>query len=357
MTGSASDTTSAKPGARATARSPSALVIAALQVLVAVHFAVAYIDGTNSWIDLPKYVAGTERLPFQFRALTAWIMHAAVQLPGMALLASHASKKMADPLMITWAGLVMLAVFWMLHSARKAAQTVFTDPVIAQWLALTFMVPLYIDYEALGNGYRLSYAYDLPSLALFNACFVAILSGSRLRMIVLFALATLSRETSIYLLPIFLLYACADTGGNLRREFIRTLPWAASMAVVWVLSKAALTMMYGGNTLERQASHIPGPVPGMELQLSQNLHALLNPLQWPDLLSSVGWLWLPVFAFWRRLEDKRLKAAIACSTPAVALIMLFVGRITEPRVFGELTILFWLASLTLLRAAWRPSAT
>ena len=357
MTFPAQDRISAARAPRQPVPSRSDMVVTLLQILVVVHFSVAYIDGTTSWISLPKYVAGTERLPFQFRALTAWTMQAAVHLPGIAMLAHHASKKMADPLMITWAGLVMLSTVWILHSARQAAATIFKDPLLTKILALTFMIPLYIDYEALANGYRLSYAYDLPSLALFNACVVAILRGLRLRMLVLFALATLSRETSVYLIPIFLLYAWIDARGCLKPRFLPDLPWAAAMVVIWILTKRGLVILYGGNPLESHTGHLPGPVPGMEFQLYPNLAALINPLQWPDLLSPVGWLWLPVFGFWRGVDDKRLRIAIAVGTPAVAVIMLFVGRIAEPRVFGELTIFYWLAALTLVRGMWRTLPT
>ena len=339
-----------KPPARRRATVRTTWVLAILQLLVASHFAIAYIDGTSSWIDLSHYVAGKERLPFQFRALTAWTMAALVHLPGVATLAAHASKKIwADPLVITWCGLVMVSTLWILHSAREAAATLFADRLAARALALTFMIPLYIDYEALANSSRLSYAYDLPSTALFIACFVAILHGQNLRVVILFTLATLSRETAIYLLPIFLLYAWIDAQGGVRPGLLKSLTWAGAMAAIWVLVKVALSWLYDGNRLTAQAGHLPGPVRGMEFQLFDNLHALINPLQWPDIMSSLGWLWVPVLAFWSRIGDKRLQTAIALGTPGVAIVMLLVGRITEPRVFGELAVLYWMAALMLIR--------
>ena len=337
------------PAPRGFSRTRLMWAMTAFQIIVAVHFAIAYVDGTTSWIDLSKYVAGSERLPFQFRALTAWAMRLALHLPGITMLAAHGSNKMADPLIITWTGFVVVSTLWIMHSAQKAAATIFADPLVTQAFAVTFMIPLYIDYEALANGYRLSYAYDLPSLALFLACFVAILYGHRLRMIALFALATLSRETSVYLIPIFMLYACIDARGRAKPGVLRALVWAVAMAAVWFTIKWVLTALYGDNGLDRQPSHLPGPLPGLEFQLVANLHALLNPLQWPDLLSAVGWLWLPVFLFWRSIDDRRLQGSIALGTPAVFGIMLLVGRIAEPRVFGELTILYWMAALMLIR--------
>jgi hypothetical protein len=119
------------------------------------------------------------------------------------------------------------------------------------------------------------------------------------------------------------------------------------MVAIWVAAKILLTAIYGANPVAPGMVHEGGPLYDVAVQIWFNLRCLANPLQWPGLFSAVGWLWLPVFAFWHRLPDHRLRLAIALTTPLAGAIMLFLGRATETRVWGELTPLYWLAVLSL----------
>ena len=113
--------------------------------------------------------------------------------------------------------------------------------------------------------------------------------------------------------------------------------------------RAALKAVYAHNPLDETAAHLSGAAHGVQVELLANLTSLVNPLQWPGLLSSLCWLWLPVFSFWSLIEDRRLRAAIAVTTPLAVLTMTVAGRLTEPRVFAELSLLYWLAVV----AQWR----
>ena len=186
-------------------------------VLLATHFSIAYINGTQSWLDLARYAQGNERLPFQYRALTGWVLRAGLHLPGLSFIAAHASHKMADPLEILCTGLAFFSALWIMRCALVAARLILLNEDRARWAALSIMIPLYVAFEALANSYRLSYAYDLPSLALFFTCMLAILQRRRVTMLVFFTLATLSRETSLYLIPIFLCWSVPATWGHAPR--------------------------------------------------------------------------------------------------------------------------------------------
>jgi hypothetical protein len=317
------------------------------QVLIASHFALAYIDGTSSWIDLTRYTNGTERVPFQYRILTAWLLRAGEHLPGLGQIAAHASRKMADPLTVVWAILACLSTLWIIRSAGQAASLVTPVTLLRRLLALSIMVPIYIEYEAIANGYRLSYAYDLPSLALYFACLIAIMRRQPIRMMLLFILATLARETAIFLIPIFLCWELRHRDGTWRGMLApaQRPAWAlaGAMAVIWLGIKLALNAVYAGNPLEPATAHLPGAAFNSVWQLDRNMMALINPMQWPVLASSLCWLWLPVIAFWRLIGDARLRSAILVTTPLTVATMMVVGRIMEPRVFAELGLLYWLA--------------
>ena len=51
----------------------SALYVAVL-TLVSSHFALSYVTNTNPYLNLKDYVGGSAPLPFQYRALTSWII-------------------------------------------------------------------------------------------------------------------------------------------------------------------------------------------------------------------------------------------------------------------------------------------
>jgi hypothetical protein len=91
----------------------------------------------------------------------------------------------------------------------------------------------------------------------------------------------------------------------------------------------------------------------MVLQIGGNILDMMQPIRWPVALSILCWLWLPVFAFWRLIDHAPLRRCIRLITPYWVMAMCFLGALRETRIFGELTILYWMAALVLLRAAWR----
>jgi hypothetical protein len=310
-----------------------------LGVLVAGHFTLAYLHGTYHYLDIPRYAAGQERLPFQDRALTGWLLRGLLQLPGLRGLTPDGPASMLRPDLMAWAILVFGATLWIQRAARQAASVAVADPLAARACALAVMPVLYINYEAIANAYRPSYAYDLPSLALFVACFAALVQDRRRRLLILFVPACLARETSLLLVPIFLCWHWFDAAAR-RRALIT----ASVMAAIWLAARLLVARLYAGNPLNPQTVHLAGAsAHGLELQFFANLRMLANPLHLANLASAGCWLWLPVVLFWRYLDDRRLRAAILLCTPPLVAGMMMVGRVAEVRVFAELSVVYWLA--------------
>jgi hypothetical protein len=177
------------------------------------------------------------------------------------------------------------------------------------------------------------------------AGFVAILYRRDASLLVLFALATMARETSVILIGILLCWRWPLSG--------RDAAMAVAMGAIWLVVKIFLHAVYGQNLTEAEFMHQAGVAGGMVLQIGGNILDMMQPIRWPVALSVVCWLWLPVFGFWRLLDHPPLRRCIRLITPYWVIAMCLLGALRETRIFGELTILYWMAGLVLLRAAWR----
>jgi hypothetical protein len=320
--------------------------------MIAGQFALAYVFGTRQHLNLLDYAAGHERLPFQYRALVAWIMRGMLQLPGLDRLVPDAVEGMTKPMLVL-AILVFVSVLWINRVARQVAATLFADPLVARLMGLTFLATLYLNYESPAYYPRLGYPYDLPSLALIFAGFAALVRNRVVLLLVLFAVATISRETSVILIPILLCWHWPMDAASGRPALLprrREAILALSMAGLWVGEKAFLHALYGTNISEPAYQHRVGVPGSMELMFFSNLIDIVQPLRWPVDFSELCWLWLPVFLFWHLIDHPPLRRCIRVITPYWLLIMCLFGALRETRVLGELTILYWMAGLVIVRA-------
>jgi hypothetical protein len=341
--------------AEGAARRRAAWVLTLLGPMAAAQFSLAYIYGTTNYVDLHEYALGHARLPFQYRALTGWLLWAGLHVPGLSALVPAPYEQM-DAARLMEMVLVFGSVLWILRSARQVAGTIFADPLVTRAMGLTFLATLYINYAEPAYARHYSYPYDLPSLALIFAGFIAVLRQQIWRLLVLFALATLARETAIILVPIFLCWNWPVIAPAERPALLplgRAMALAGVMIVIWAAEKAGLQALYGANLSEAVLKHRPALAGGMVLQIGGNMLDMVQPFRWPVAFSELCWLWLPVFCFWRLIDHVQLKRAIRILTPYWVIGMSMVGVLRETRVFGELTILYWMAALVLGRWFWQ----
>ncbi len=308
-----------------------------MAVLIALHFTVGYFLGTTPYLTLADYAAGLERVPFQHRALTGWVLRL-----------MHAPGGLGAGLPASLAALVTLSVLAILGSARLIAARMVQGGLFAVAAGLSFAMPLYVLFVAPGYDYRFSYFYDLPSLALFMASLAAFLCGRSLACLALFAVAALSRETCLLLIPLVVLWPQPALPARLRL--------AAGLAVLWLAAWVLVHHLYAGNPRESVVKHVFGTPGGMVIELGNNWQDLRDPAIWPALLSALCWLWVPVLLLWRRLTHPGLRRVILVTTPLWFVLMFVVGRLREVRVFAELTVVFWLAVVTLVGSARRDAA-
>lgn len=298
---------------------------------VSAHFAVAYATSTTPFIDVSAYAAGDEALPYQYRALTSWLLAGLARLPGLAAVASTQPPPFDRPEALASTLLSVLAVVVATDATRRTIRHLVGDGARAAALAFVLPASLYVSYVALASTYRFSFPYDLPTVAAFAVCLLALVTQRWPLFVGAFAAAAVSRETSIFLILAFLLYHLPRTRPEIRRRGGQALV----LVVIWVAVRAALAAVYGGNTAA------PGAVGGgwFVLWTQANAAFWVTPKYWPGLLSAVGFLWLPIVAGWTYLRHPPLARTLWIVLPWAAGMFL-VARVTEVRVFGELTTLF-----------------
>ncbi|MES1939441.1 hypothetical protein T5B8_04336 [Salinisphaera sp. T5B8] len=189
------------------------------------------------------------------------------------------------------------------------------------------------------------YVYDLPA-AMFTLALVLLMvrltrepsmRGFAWYLLV-FALATLNRETTVFLVPAFALVLWPVAGLK------RTALMVAAQTLVFVAIQIPLSALFAGNT--NPNAHLGNTA--YEFHLFYNLEALSNPLYLVTYLARfTAALYLPVL-LWHRYLDRRLAVLLIFFAVPLALVAIVVGRMVEQRIFIEIVPLVWLAALQVI---------
>ena len=310
------------------------LLIWALLLLAAVQCGRAIFFDNNSYLDLVRYAAGTERAPYQDRVGMIPVLRWAEHSPALARAAAainrsqqatpqHASRPevmSADKLACVLVG--CLAVVLMTFAATLATRRRFPE---LWWIggALVLAI-LYTSYAARAE-LNLWYPYDLPHFALFGLATLGLLEGEYALFFACFLLDIPLRETSIYLALLGVVMALY------RRQPRIAAATVAVALLVWLPVRLLITRHFAANANE------------VGVRWHSIAHALLDPLHWPQLASAFGFLILPLLLGRRFLRpDQRI--FLLAAAPCV-LVTLFFGMWYESRIFGE-----WTVALALLLA-------
>jgi hypothetical protein len=170
------------------------------------------------------------------------------------------------------------------------------------------------------------FVYDLPSLAFFSiAMYLMYFRRSWLYFTGIFLIATINRETTLLLLPLFMLNDAVDNG-KLRWLFLfraRTLRVVVPLAVFWIGWQVLIRHVYAHNASEFYP------------RIDWNIKSLIVPQAWPQLFSACGYLLLFVIVMRRHIRDPQLQAWFWI-LPIWSAFMFVYGILIETRVFGEL---------------------
>ncbi len=303
--------------------------------LLSFHFALTLQHNATPYLDAQAYTHYEAKRPYQYRLLMAPVMGALMRsfeapapkallakLPSFVATPEAASYLLINAVALGMSCFLMAAIARLVIGAGRPTQL-----ALAIYLALVYL------YLCLNPNLAFILPYDVPALALSQACLLCLLTRRRLALYVLFALAVLNRET-VFLVIIFLA-AKAGFEPALRR---RALIHIVGLSVVWLAIKVALLLRFAGLDSDEG------------LRLAYNLRTIAKPWQWPALLPILASFGLAAWSL-RATPRQREWAVTGC----IGFVLVFaVGQITETRAFADLMTYFAIAIAQGLWFAKRP---
>jgi len=168
--------------------------------------------------------------------------------------------------------------------------------------------------------------YDLPSLFFFCGCLYCIISGRMLFFYLFFILGTFNRETICMATLFLLIWRWRESKGRI--QTVGLLAHILAQAVTWIAIKVYLRHAFAHNVAD-----VANATP--YYKLAGNLKTILEPQQWPVLLSVFGFT-LPLVLLCRKsMKNAAMEREIYFLLAWFAVMML-VGVIIEIRVFSEM---------------------
>jgi hypothetical protein len=282
-------------------------------------------------------------MPFQGRMLMMFPMRLAHSSFVLHLFVRFLSQwrfwfpRLAHPEVLMQGGInvlsLLLAGFFTTRIYQASSQRRLLTPLIYP-LMLVACAATYMMHTV--QNFR--FIYDLPSLAFFAAAMYLIYFRKHWAYFAaLFVVATINRETTLLLLPLYMIDS-AVVGGGLHWQKMfraRTLLVVIPLAVFWGGWQLFVQHHFGQNASEFYP------------RLGWNVKSLLAPIAWPQLLSASAYLLLFVVAMRRRIGDPQLRAWF-CIVPVWFVFMFVYGILIETRVFGELIPFLVCASAVIL---------
>ena len=271
--------------------------------------------------DSPEaLVAGTASTPYQYRVLLPWVVRGALEL--------HLIRPESQ--MAVFAGIQTLALLLLGFVFRRFLSRFITDPVLASVMALTIYAVLPFNYFNLPY-----YPYDIPSVLLFTVGLLLIYDRRWRWFFPLFVIATLNRETSIFL-AVATAFVLFD-----QIPFATLSSIVGSQLAIWSVIKAFLWIVYQQNRWMGYGLY--------QFQLKVNAATLWNyPIKGVIALATWGCLWLAVVIWHRRIHDAFLKRTL-WTVPVFIAGMMFAGFVIELRIYGEVLPIvlaaFWVVFL------------
>jgi hypothetical protein len=269
--------------------------------------------GPDSPVALAAGVAST---PYQYRVLVPWLVRGVTEL--------HLIRPESQ--VALFMALQVVALFLLAIVVRRYLSMFITDQVLTSVAALSVYAILPFNYFNLPY-----YPYDVPSVVFFTLGLILIHDEKWSWFLPLFALATLNRETSIFL-AVATAFAWFD-----RYSWRKLALLIASQGAIWIAIKAALWLLYAQNRWMGYGLY--------EYQLKVNIATLLTfPVKGIIALATWGCLWLAVVVWYPRLTDGFLKRNL-WTVPVFIAGMFFAGFVIELRIYGEVLPI-------ILAAAW-----
>ena len=184
----------------------------------------------------------------------------------------------------------------------------------ARGLTTALFVALAYLLFCLNPNLSLALPYDIPALAFTVTALLLYRTGRWFWLFPLFALATLNRETILFVAVYIVVRTALVT--HYRPDYWKAL----ALGAIWAAIKLALAI---------KLAHLPSE---QGLRLVYNAEELFKPWQWPSIFALPLLLGCAVLAVRRQLEMRDF----AITALVGGALLITVAQITETRAFGEL---------------------
>jgi hypothetical protein len=320
-----------------------------LYACAALQFVRYYVVSTYFYLDMRRYLSGSERLPFQERVLPIFLMwpinHSSFLMrhlvhPRQGVFTPSAATEQTAAFYIVSLLSFCIASFLVVRLYRAVTRTGMLEalvfPIFMVLTLWTYVVHIDANY---------SYPYDMPSLAFFAGGLLAIYTRRFLPLAAILFFGTMNRETTLFLIGIYILdSASRDLPGlaqermALRERFsLSQVRWGrvAALLLIWLAVKLTIAHHFAHNDNSENFVRFWGNF------------GRLRPRLWPTLLNICGYI-LPVVVILRgRLRPVRF-ANYLYILPFWLAVMFYTGVILETRIWGELCSLTAVAAVLLL---------
>ncbi len=299
--------------------------------MATVQFVWCYLWLTRPYVNTLLYEEGRERMPFQGRSLMMLPMrwaHDSAALHRMtgAFADSHFwFPKPVAPEVLVQAVINVLCLLLTGYLTTKIYQASSRQRLLTPVVYPLLLVVCGATY-VMHTVQNFRFIYDFPSLAFFaTAMYLMYFRWHWIYFAGLFVLATLNRETTLLLLPLYMLNEAVEDG-RLQWPLLvrgRTLRVVVPLALGWAAWQLFVRHVFAWNASEFYP------------RIDWNVKSLVVPQAWPQLLSACGYLLLFVVVTRKRIGDPRLRAWLWL-VPVWLGFMFVYGILIETRVFGEL---------------------
>lgn len=305
--------------------------LSTLYLLATVQFVWCYLWLVRPYVSTILYERGEERMPFQGRLLMVPLMRWAhtqqwaIWIAG----AMHSNRywfpRPMEPEVIVQAivniACVIVAGVVATSIYRGASRWRLMTPLVYP-LVLALCVGTYILHTI--QNFR--FIYDLPSLAFFSvALYLIYFRKPSWLFVLVFIVATLNRETTLLLLPIYALSAAVEEGGICwtRLWSPKILAVILPLAAYWIAVQLEVRHIFAQNASEFYP------------RIGQNAGFLVSPRAWPQLFGACCYLFPVILVSKSYLKDVQLKAWLWILLAWFGFMFVY-GILIETRVFGEL---------------------
>ena len=288
----------------------SPLVFWGLAAVASLQFAIAYVRTLPPEFPFEQYAFAHVEYPYRRRVLMQWVLRAAMHFGERLTYRSQHSR--FTPVEICNIAVTAIAMLAAIAIASRWIQRIAGTDNPLRWLSL--LVLWICNYHfLLVPEIRAQLPYDVPSVALFGLGCYAVYTRNRLLYYPTLIVASINRESALFLPFVFLLFQMGEAG-SLAQAIRRTKPalWAETLLQlgIWAAIFEWCIWLTGG------------PGPPLHL-LVRNLHLIAHPAHWPTYASILGFLWIPYVLSFRQIGDPRLQRIAWLALPWAGVMVVF----------------------------------